>query len=136
MKKTSLIASLAVAGLLALPGGAIAGNDAPKNDEPKGNAYGKMDKKKVKKKINKKAKKKCKNKDGKAKKSCVKNYKRKAYGKKIKDQCGKSYGQVRKEAAALAKEKKHPSVTPSKGAKWFWMNHIDKACPVDPPAEE
>ena len=104
MKKTSLIASLAVAGLLALPGGALAGNHAPKNDGPKGNAYGKTVKKKVKKN--------CKNKKGKAKKNCVKNTKRKAYGNIIKKQCGVSFGQLRKMAP-----KSH--VTPSKGAKYF-----------------
>ena len=108
MKKTSLIASLAVAGLLALPGGALADNHAPKNDGPKGNAYGKTVKKKVEKK--------CKNKKGKAKKNCVKNTKRKAYGNIIKKQCGVSFGQLRKKAR---EEVGKDHVTPSKGAKYF-----------------
>ncbi len=120
MKKTSLIASLAVAGLIALPGGAMAGNDAPKNEGPKGNAYGK-----IKKKINKKAKKKCENKKGKAKKNCVRKTKRNAYGNVIKSQCGVSFGQLRKKAR---QDEEHPAVTPSKGAKWFALNHMLDVC--------
>ena len=111
MKNTSLIASLAVTGLLLVPGGAMAGSDASKNDGPKGNAYGKM-----KKKVNKKAKKKCENKNGKAKKNCIKKYKRNAYGKKIKEQCGVSYGQLRKKGR---KEIGKDHVTPAIGAAKF-----------------
>lgn len=111
MKKTSLVASFVVAGFLALPGGAMAGSDAPKNDGPKGNAYGKM-----KKKVNKKAKKKCENKKGKAKKNCVKKYKRNAYGKKIKKECGVSYGQLRKKGR---QEVGKDHVTPAIGAAKF-----------------
>ena len=117
MKKTSLIASLAVAGLLALPGGALAGNHAPKNDGPKGNAYGK-----IKKKINKKAKKKCENKKGKAKKNCVKKVKHNAYGKVVKDTCGVSFGQLRKMARQTEEIDGKPGkehVTPSMGVKKF-----------------
>ena len=120
MKKTSLIASLAVAGLLALPGGALADDHAPKNDGPKGNAYGKM----VKEKVNKKAMKKCKNKNGKAKKNCIKKYKRNAYGNMIKKQCGVSFGQLRKKARQEV-GKEH--VTPSKGAAYFVTSGALKA---------
>jgi len=118
VKKTiSLIASLAVVGLIALPGGAMAGNDAPKNEGPKGNAYGKMIKK-----INKKAEKKCKNKKGKAKKNCVKKVKRHAYGKVVKDTCGVSFGQLRKMARQTEEIGGKPGkehVTPSMGVKKF-----------------
>jgi hypothetical protein len=118
VKKTSLIASLAVAGLLALPGGALAGNHAPKNDGPKGNAYGKVVKKKVKKK--------CKNKKGAAKKNCVRKTKPKAYGNIIKEQCGVSFGQLRKKGR---EEQGKGHVTPSKGAKYFVTNGaLDAHC--------
>jgi len=99
----------------------MAGSHAPKNDGPKGNAYGKM----VKEKVNKKAKKKCENKDGKAKRRCVKKAKRHAYGKMIKNQCGVSFGQLRKMAR---QDEGHPPVTPSKGAKWFVVNHMSDVC--------
>jgi hypothetical protein len=108
VKNTSLIASLAVAGLLVLPGGALADSHAPKKDGPKGNAYGKMVKKKVKKK--------CENKKGKAKKNCVRKTKRKAYGNIIKKECGVSYGQLRKKGR---EEVGKDHVRPAIGAKKF-----------------
>jgi hypothetical protein len=48
-----------------------------------------------------------------------------AYGKTIKDECGYSFGQLRQLAKA---NPAHPSVTPSKGAKYFVQNTLASHC--------